>query len=216
MKIVEAFWGEYAAGKSEVAVNRALQLAAVGQPVTLVDLDLVEPCYTLAALARPLARQGVEVLGGSSGLLGRGETGNILPAANRWALRRMGCIILDLGYGVEGWRVLNLLEGLAETKELKIWAVLNTKRPLTSNLKQILAHLKQPPHLDGIINNTHLGAETTPEMVLKGWHLLQQAGQICSLPLVASTVLAEILPSVKLPGAVWPMVRWMPQAFWYN
>lgn len=45
-RIVEAYIGEYASGKSENAVNRALALAEQGRKVTLVDLDLVEPVYT--------------------------------------------------------------------------------------------------------------------------------------------------------------------------
>ncbi len=213
MEKAEAFWGEYAAGKSEVAVNRALHWAAAGRKVTLVDLDLVEPCYTLKTLAPLLASKGVEVLGGSSDLLGRGETGNILPPANRWALQREGIIILDLGYGVEGWKVLNLLEGWSETRERKIWAVINAKRPFTSSLKQISAHLKQTPFVDGIIHNTNLGKETTPETVLEGWQLVQQAAQSTSIPLVANSVLAQIVPDVDLPEEIWPLVRWMPQAF---
>ncbi len=46
-KIVEAFIGEYASGKSENAINRAMKLQSQGREVTLVDLDTVEPFYTL-------------------------------------------------------------------------------------------------------------------------------------------------------------------------
>jgi hypothetical protein len=41
--VLEAYIGEYASGKSENAVNRAVQFADLGRKVTLVDLDLVEP-----------------------------------------------------------------------------------------------------------------------------------------------------------------------------
>lgn len=44
-RLVEAYVGEYASGKSENAVNRALDLLRMGRKVTLADLDLVEPCY---------------------------------------------------------------------------------------------------------------------------------------------------------------------------
>ena len=40
---IEAYVGEYASGKSENAVNRAVALHRQGRPVTLVDLDTVEP-----------------------------------------------------------------------------------------------------------------------------------------------------------------------------
>ena len=46
-RIIEAYVGEYASGKSENAVNRALAIRGQGLSVTLVDLDTVEPCYTM-------------------------------------------------------------------------------------------------------------------------------------------------------------------------
>jgi hypothetical protein len=42
-RIAEAYIGEYAAGKSESAINRVLELARRGRRVALVDLDLVDP-----------------------------------------------------------------------------------------------------------------------------------------------------------------------------
>ena len=57
-RVLEAYIGEYASGKSENAVNRALELAHLGRKVTLVDLDLVEPCYTLRPLKRKLEEEG--------------------------------------------------------------------------------------------------------------------------------------------------------------
>ena len=53
-RIVEAYVGEYASGKSENAVNRALALHRQGRQVTLVDLDMVEPCFCLRPLKKSL------------------------------------------------------------------------------------------------------------------------------------------------------------------
>ncbi|MEG1501303.1 MAG: hypothetical protein RR396_05035, partial [Clostridiales bacterium] len=66
MRIVEAYLGEYASGKSENAVARSLELAKMGREVTLVDLDMVEPCYTLRSLQKSLKEQGVHVLAWST------------------------------------------------------------------------------------------------------------------------------------------------------
>src|SRR5690554_1354287 len=115
-RIVEGYVGEYASGKSEVAVNRAIELLNSGHPrVTLVDLDIVEPCYTLRPIKDKLSKLGLSVLAWDTrDTIGLGETGNILRAENKWALRREGDIILDIGYGVEGAKTLNLLEGAQE------------------------------------------------------------------------------------------------------
>ena len=61
-RIVEAYIGEYASGKSEVAINRSLELKSQGRQVTLVDLDTVEPFYTLRPLKNKLESQGLNVI----------------------------------------------------------------------------------------------------------------------------------------------------------
>src|SRR5690606_12288002 len=73
-RVLEAYVGEYASGKSENAINRGCQLARSGRRVRLVDLDLVEPFYTLRPLKRRLEREGLEVLAWeTSELVGLGE-----------------------------------------------------------------------------------------------------------------------------------------------
>jgi len=125
-RIVEAYVGEYASGKSEVAVNRALMLSRLGRTVTLVDLDIVEPCYTLRPIKLELIAAGIQVLAWETrDTEGLGEAGNVIRAENRWALKRPGDIILDIGYGVGGSRTLNLLEGADSDPNLRMVAVIN-------------------------------------------------------------------------------------------
>ena len=87
MRIMEAYVGEYASGKSEVAINRALSLLGGELSVTLVDLDLVEPFYTLRPLKRELEGMGLNVIAWETqDVLGFGETGSLLMPQMRWAL----------------------------------------------------------------------------------------------------------------------------------
>ncbi|MBQ6809887.1 MAG: hypothetical protein IJO94_00625, partial [Firmicutes bacterium] len=102
-RIVEAYIGEYASGKSENAVNRALSLAEQGRKVTLVDLDLVEPVYTLRPLIEMLEEKGIHVIAWKTeDTIGLGEAGSVLHPAMRWALKNEGDVILDIGYGAKG------------------------------------------------------------------------------------------------------------------
>lgn len=61
-RIIEAYIGEYAGGKSEISINRALELKSQGRDVKLVDLDLVEPFYTLRPIKNQLEERGLEVI----------------------------------------------------------------------------------------------------------------------------------------------------------
>src|SRR5688572_29506338 len=112
VRVVEAFVGEYASGKSENAINRSLELLEQGGQVTLVDLDTVEPFYTLRPLKKQLEELGLRVIAWApEEVMGLGEAGSLINQEMIWALRNEGNIILDVGYGVHGAKIFNLIEG---------------------------------------------------------------------------------------------------------
>lgn len=89
-RIVEAFVGEYASGKSEISINRALELKDQGRQVTLVDLDTVEPFYTLRILREQLTDMGLKVISFSrADSFGWERPGRclILPLAGRFSMK---------------------------------------------------------------------------------------------------------------------------------
>ena len=57
IRVGKAYGIEYASGKSEMAINRAIELKELGHIVTLVDLDTVEPFYTLRPLKGLLGKK---------------------------------------------------------------------------------------------------------------------------------------------------------------
>lgn len=216
---MEAYVGEYASGKSEVAVNRAVDLAAAGREVTLVDLDIVEPCYTLRPIKRELQEQGITVLAWETGeTVGLGETGNVLRAENRWALRRSGDIILDIGYGVEGAKTLNLLEGAGADPDLLVFAVINIARPVTGSVHDIVAYVRELGTVHGLINNSHLGDDTDVDIVQQGARIVDEAARQLNLPVVATTAVPEmaaLIGPVDIAGhPVRKLVRYMPRTLW--
>ncbi len=218
-RLVEAYVGEYASGKSEVAVNRALDLAAIGREITLVDLDIVEPCYTLRPIKNELRQKGVTVLAWETkDTIGLGEAGNVLRAENRWALRRTGDIVLDIGYGVEGAKTLNLLEGASSEPDLRIYVVINIARPMTGSIAEIVDYTRELGKVHGIINNSHLGHETDLDIVQQGVQMVDEAARQLQLPVVATTAVMEIaslIGPVDMAGhPVRKLARYMPRTFW--
>ncbi|KAF1085873.1 hypothetical protein SPSYN_00602 [Sporotomaculum syntrophicum] len=218
-RLVEAYVGEYASGKSEVAVNRAVDLAAIGRKVTLVDLDIVEPCYTLRPIKNGLRQKGVTVLAWETrDTIGLGEAGNVLRAENRWALRRTGDIVLDIGYGAEGAKTLNLLEGANSDPDLKIYVVINITRPMTGSVPEIVDYTRELGKVHGIINNSHLGNETDLDIVQQGAQMVYEAARQLQLPVVATTAVTEIaslIGPVDMTGnPVRKLARYMPRTFW--
>jgi hypothetical protein len=219
VRIVEAFVGEYASGKSENAVNRAVELVSQGRKVTLVDLDTVEPFYTIRPIKRELQERGIDVVAWETKeTMGLGEAGSLLQPSMRWVLRREGDIIMDIGYGVHGARTLNLVEGADEEPNLRVLAVINIFRPMTATVADIVDYVRALGKIHGLINNSHLGTETTAENVQEGAGVGSEAAAMLGIPVVATTVdenLAETIGKRDCQGnPVRSLHRFMPQTFW--
>jgi len=237
-RVVEAYVGEYASGKSEVAVNRAIALARgsrVGSrcggepadipveklqrvPVTLVDFDLVEPFYTLRPIKKLIEKEGVTVLAWQTEeTMGFGETGTLMRSDLRWALRREGHVIFDMGYGIDGARRLNLIEGARENN-LQVYAVINIGRPMTACEKDIVTYVKTLGPIDGLINNSHLGDETDVDFIQKGAIEVAAAAAALRVPFLFTTADQRFQKELGFRDAtgnpVFYLKRYMNRAYW--
>lgn len=219
MRIIEAYVGEYASGKSENAVNRALELMKQGREVTIVDLDLVEPFYTLRPLKNMLENRGIKVIAwDTKDTFGLGEAGYVLKPEMRWVLRRRGDIIFDVGYGVQGLKIFNLIENALDNEELKIYAVVNICRPLTSTVDDIISYFSYFGAVDGLINNSHLGDFTDLEIIKEGMRTLGEVSRLTKIPVVATAMEKNFASYVDHENFMGFPVRFierhMPQSFW--
>lgn len=218
-RIIEAYIGEYASGKSEVSVNRAISLVGTDS-VTLVDLDLVEPFYTLRPIKKRLIKLGVDVVAWeTTETMGLGEAGSLIKPEMRWVLRRPGHIILDIGYGVEGAKILNLIEGASESEDLKVIVVINTGRPMTSTSADIVEYIKSLGPVNGIVNNTHLGDETTLEFVQNGARTVSIAASELGIPVIATYLERKFEQELKdkkdcMGNPIKFLDRYMADTYW--
>jgi len=217
-RIVEAYVGEYASGKSEIAINRAIEIKKMKRKVTLVDLDTVEPFYTLRPIKSLLEQEGLNIIGFSRNeSFGLGETGAMLKPQARWALQLDGDIIFDVGYGVHGARTMNLIEDANESKELKILAVVNFMRPMTNSIDNIIEYIKGLGKVHAIVANTHLGDDTTLDIVMKGNQEILEAAKQLNIPIAFIAIdykLRDYINKEELFIPVKYIHRYMHAAIW--
>ncbi|MGI9860950.1 hypothetical protein SDD30_06150 [Moorella naiadis] len=111
-----------------------------------------------------------------------------------------------------------MLEGIKRDPDLQVLAVINTTRPLTSTVPAIIDHVRSLGRVDGLINNTHLGAGTTAGVIQSGAALVTAAARELAIPVVATVVMAELAPLIgdhdREGNPVRKIHRYMPQAFW--
>ena len=224
MRTVEVFAGAYASGKSETSINRARQFAEAGKSVTLVDLDTVEPAYTLRPIAGDLEKMGIRVITQPDNF-GLGEAASYVTAAQTNCLAQEGDMIIDVGYGAGGLDILDILNNIDKETNLKIYLVVNTSKFETSTVENIIEYVTFAEGLEkrewkkfsGMISNTHFGDETTSEDIRRGYKKLKEASAKLNIPIRAIGVdekLAKDFSETYDGVDVWVYKRMMPKAFW--
>lgn len=213
-RLVEAFVGEYASGKTEVSINRAFALSRQGSRVVLLDLDTEEPVYTVRTVRPVLERLGLTVVSlEPSRVLGLGEAGVPVTEEMVTVLRRPEDVVIDVGYGVHGAAALNLVEGLQDESQLTVYCVVNARRPMTSTPELIARYLDEIDPCHQIVNNTNLGGETTRDVILDGVDIVTQASRISGKPVAAVSVSAGMVPNLGLEQADLGAPLWRLELF---
>ena len=202
-RIVEIYSGAYASGKSETAINRAYQYVKMGKPITLVDLDTVEPAYCLRPLVPKFEADGIKVVA-QTDRFGLGEAASYVTQEQIMVLKNnKNDIIIDVGYGASGLDILDILqeEGIKE--------YLNIAKGCGD---------KPYKCFDGFISNTHFGDETTKDDVRNGYEILKNVSKDVGIPIFAIGMpdfLKNDVETSKYDNTpMWVYHRMMPNAMW--
>lgn len=224
-RTVEVYTGAYASGKSEISINRAFKLNDGTAPLTIIDLDTVEPAYTLRPLKKELNELGLEVVT-QEDYFGLGEAGNVITPDQINCLAREGNLVIDVGYGVGGLDILEIINHISEEDNLKIYIVINTSKIETASVENIVEYVnwskgdedQKWKKFSGIISNTHFGDETTREDIIRGYEIVKKAGEKLNLPIIAigaSENIAQTFENDQYDSIpVWSLKRFMPKALW--
>lgn len=221
-RVIEIYAGAYASGKSETALNRARQYAQLNKPITLVDLDTVEPAYTLRPIANDLRKMGINVITQPDNF-GLGEAASYVTPAQVNFLSNDGDIIVDVGYGAGGLDILDIVNNIDKETNLQAYLVVNTAKFETSTIDNIIEYVdfargsERKYDFSGMISNTHFGDETTKEDIINGYNKLKIASQKVNIPIRAIGIDEKLVQDFGLTYdgvEVWAYKRMMPKAFW--
>jgi hypothetical protein len=132
------------------------------------------------------------------------------------ALAENGTLSLfDVGGDDVGARVLGSLRHGAEANGYELWQVVNTQRPFTQDASGCLAmrdaiEASSRMRVTGLVVNSHLMEETTPEVVLRGVEVAREVSRRSGLPIRFVAVMEALLPALRgLDGPVLAMERQM-------
>jgi hypothetical protein len=194
--------GHYGSGKTHIAVNYALWQKARGISVALADLDVVNPYFRTTDAKALLQEAGVELIA-SEYALSNLEVPST-PSAVAAAITRDGAhCVIDVGGDDRGALALGRYAAqLAGEPSCDIWLVVNASRPLTATPEACLEIMREietasRQRFTGIIHNTHLAVETTPETVLAARPYAAEISKQTKLPIAMTTVREDLLPLLQ-------------------
>lgn len=204
--------GHYGSGKTNIAINLAFYIKKLGIPVTIADLDIVNPYYRTKDSEKELKDAGIPLI------VSRYANTNVdipaLPSEIYSCFEDTGTnCILDIGGDDRGAYALGRYAPmLLEENNYDMLLVVNMYRPLTRDSADTVSIMHEIEaacgiSFTGIINNSNLGRETTPRDILASLDYADKISRETSLPVKMTTVHADIVnaPELKDIGNLFPL-----------
>ncbi|MBO5767736.1 MAG: PhoH family protein [Clostridia bacterium] len=182
--------GPYGSGKTNVAVNLAMDIAKSGQVCRIADLDIVNPYFRSADNAKMLESLGVQTM------IPTFANTNVdipaLPPNYQLLFTGEGRSVADVGGDGDGAAVLGMSHDQYVEAGYKMYFVYNRYRYITSEPEgalEVLEAIKRASGLEfhGIINNSNLGEETNEKIILDAIPYAERLSEIAKLPLLLTT-----------------------------
>ncbi len=208
--------GNFGSGKSEVSVNLAMAMKAAhpNERVTIVDLDVVNPYFRCREAAEVMEKEGINVVY-PKGEFRWADLPIILPEIKGLLERGDVRLLLDVGGDDIGAKALASLADRLKQGSYDMLFVLNPRRPFTQDAKgamKIMGEIEETSglKLTGLIVNTHLVDETTPDVITEGLKTARDVSKGAHIPLKFASVMQNILAQMdtsKLDIPILPLER---------
>lgn len=205
MKRLTIFSGHYGSGKTNIAVNYALDMKKAGYDTVIADLDIVNPYFRTADSLDELTEAGIELIS-----LPYANSNVDLPAipSQIYGLvqRYDRHAVIDLGGDDRGALALGRFAPyILQENDYDMFLVVNFYRPLTTTPEEALEVVREIEAVTtlkftGIVNNSNLGAETDAETILCTVPMAEELGRLTGLPVAFTCAEEGLIRETGLEG----------------
>ena len=213
LKSVTVITGHYGVGKTNLAINLALDARDAGMEVRVADLDIVNPYFRSSDYRCLLEDAGVQVIAPryAGPTLDAPAISGQVSAALEWTRGERGrLLIVDAGGDDAGATALGRFAGGIAEGDYDLLYVVNRSRNLTHDAHEALSVLREIEaashlHATAVANNTHLADFTDGEVLSRGVGFAQEVAALAGLPLAFSAVPRRMLEDADIPGVRYPV-----------
>lgn len=203
--------GNYGSGKTEIALNLALEYSTKGR-TALVDMDIVNPYFRSAEHCVMLEQRGIRLIAPTFA-----NTLVDVPVINAevFAAFAYDYAVFDAGGDPVGTSVMGSISNhFAQQEELLFYYVVNARRPLQKTADKViemmqLIQVKARRMATGLINNTNLARETTVEDLIYGREVCLEVSRKTGIPIVFTSGEKPVLEEYRQKtgdNALFPIV----------
>lgn len=208
---IKVFVGEFGSGKTELAVNYAIQLKESGHKSAIVDIDLVKPYFRTRENRELLEERGVLVVAPDR-RLSHSDLPIMPEDLTRVLYQPDYQVVMDVGGG-ESAIVLGQLNRKFADNPYEAMLVVNTRRPFTATPDAIVdacRRIEQVSRLkvSALVSNTNLAAETTAGHVQEGLAITEEAAGRLGLPIRWVVVSEWLAGEIKTQYPVFVLKRY--------
>lgn len=200
MKEYYVFLGSFGSGKSELAINLAIQKAIENPPCTLVDLDVINPYFRSSERFELLKRASVRLISPPFAL-DKIEIMSLSPEVYSAFAQKDGTVIFDAGGDPVG--AISLGQYFSHfcnipSEQLHVLMVVNPFRPLAETAQKARSLMEQMQNasrlnISGFINNANLVNETTHQELKTGYDVVRELSQETGIPVYATAGSRQVL-----------------------
>lgn len=184
---IRVFTGHFGSGKTEVSINYAVMLSKMGMNTCIVDLDIVNPYFSVREVKNRLESYGIRVVSPNIEVI-TAELSTV-PAEVLTAFNKKDHqVVIDVGGDDAGAVALGQYNRYFREEPCDMYFVINTNRPFTGNAEGIIEYagaIERASRLKikYLVNNTNMSYETEAEDILKGQEVIKEASRRLNIPI---------------------------------
>ncbi len=201
MSRIRVFTGHFGSGKTEIAINYAINLAKSGEKVAIVDLDIVNPYFCVRDVRSELEGYGIRVIASSPELVNAElmvVPAEIIAVFNDKSYQ----VVIDVGGDDSGSIALGQYNRFFVEEPYDMFFVINTNRPFTSNPIAIVDYVKAVERasrlkVSQLISNTNLSYETQQQQVIEGDKIVSQLSSELNIPHAYTVCTKDLMENLR-------------------
>ena len=189
----QIFGGKIGSGKTEIAVNIAIKMSEQNIPNVLFDMDIVKPYVRIRDLKNEISMYGDTEIVSPPDVTRKIDLPILPPHIISKLMGKDKQKILDIGGDPYGAGAIAQFKNLFPEGSYNFFFVVNTRRPETSNTKEIIKAMAQIQGasklaINALVFNTHLRWETTEQVIRNEYKIVKDVSEETKIPIYFACV----------------------------